>query len=296
MISRVLILGGSGLLGRAMLRHVPDGVEVDAPGEDDLRLEDLDSLERRLVSQPVDALLLLAAWTHVDACESDPERAFLINGILPGRVAALAERLGFELTFLSTDYVFDGTSDRPYREHDQASPLGVYARSKWYGECAVRENTRRCRVVRATGLFGRGGPDFVSAVLERLASGPVNVVTDEICSPTYVDHLAGPLWRIVLGDCRGTWHLAARGEVSRFDMARRMAFLAGVDQDRVRPVTLSALGRPAPRPARAILDCQAARDALGISLPPWEEGLDAYWRDHRGADPPGAGVRDEGGA
>jgi len=292
---RVLILGGSGLLGRAMLRCVPDGVEVDAPAMDDLRLEDLGSLERRLVDQPVAALLLLAAWTNVDACESDPQRAFLINGILPGRIAEMAERLEFELTFLSTDYVFDGTSPRPYREYDQVNPLGVYARSKWYGECAVRESTRRFRIVRATGLFGQGGPDFVSAVLGRLRSGPVDVVTDEICSPTYVDHLAGPLWKVLLGDCRGTWHLAARGEVSRFEMARRMAELAGIDQKRVRPTTLSALGRPAPRPFRAVLDCQAARDGLGISLPSWQEGLDACWKDLHLADSGGSCVGDEGG-
>lgn len=288
---RVLILGGSGLLGRAMLRHIPGGVEVDAPAEDDLRLEDLAGIERRLSERPVDAVLLLAAWTNVDACESDPERAFLINGILPGRIAALAERFGTELTFLSTDYIFDGMAGRPYREYDPANPLGVYARSKWYGECSVRGATRRSRTVRATGLFGQGGPDFVSAVLQRMVTGPVDVVTDEICSPTYVDHLAGPLWRIVTGDCRGIWHLAAPGEVSRFEMALRIADLAGVDRGTVRPTTLRALGRPAPRPARAILDCQAARDALGISLPSWNEGLDAYWMDVHPGGVSGGGVR-----
>ena len=273
---RVLVLGGSGLLGRALQRHRPEGVVLLAPDMDELPLEDRPGLARFLRESAVDAVLCLAAWTAVDACEEDPERAFRVNGILAGRLAALVERLQLPLLFLSTDYVFDGRQARPYREHDAVNPLSVYGRSKWYGECAVRQAGSRCNIVRASGLFGEGGPDFVQAILARLQAGEVEVVTDEVNAPTWVDDLAPALWTIALSEETGTWHLASSGGASRFEQARRIAELSGFDPARVRPTTHAQLRRPAPRPACSLLDGQAAREVFGLELPPWEDGLARY--------------------
>lgn len=276
MAQRVLILGGSGLLGRALLRQRPDSVDALAPAPEELPLEDLPRIREALRAERIDRLLLLAAWAAVDACEADPERAFLLNGILPGRIAREAARLGLPLIFMSTDYVFDGRQLRPYREFDAAGPLSVYARSKWYGECRVREAGGAPRIVRSAGLYGAGGPDFVEAILQRLQQGTVRVVTDEVNTPTWVDDLAPALWQVALAEEPGTWHLASAGEVSRFEFARRIARLRGFDPEQVLPTTHAELKRPAPRPAYSALDCQAARAVFGIELPAWDDALARY--------------------
>ncbi len=288
MKSQVLVLGGSGLLGRALLRHAPARIDVLAPDQPDLPMEDQPKLAQYLREQAVDRIVLIAAWTQVDACETDPDQAFLVNGILPGRVAGMAERLGLPLAFMSTDYVFDGSASRPYREYDPVGPLGVYARSKWYGECAVRAAARNVRVVRSTGLYGSGGPDFVQAILDRLARGPVDVVTDEVNAPTWVDDLAPGLWTVALADEIGTWHLAARGSASRYEQARKIAELTGRDPALVRPTTHAVLRRPAPRPPYSVLDCQAAAELFGVRLPDWEDGLKRYLIANAASVPPGS--------
>jgi dTDP-4-dehydrorhamnose reductase len=279
MSRRVLILGGGGLLGRALLRSVPSDVNPVVPVEDELPLEEPARIEAAVRAAGADRLLLLAAWTAVDACESDPERAFRVNGVLAGEAAGAAARAGAATVFLSTDYVFDGEARAPYRESDPVGPRGVYARSKWDGECRVRAAAPDARVVRTSGLYGPGGPDFVQTILGALDRGPVEVVTDEVNAPTFVDDLAPALWTLALAGHPGTWHLAAGGGVSRFELARRIAEWSGLDAGLVRPTTRARFGRPAPRPAYSVLDCSAARSALGLSLPAWEDGLDRFIRD-----------------
>lgn len=275
---RVLILGGSGLLGRALLRCAPPGVDPVVPAEDELPLEEPGRIETALRAAGAELLLLLAAWTAVDACEADPERAFLLNGVSAGKAAEAATRAGASTVFLSTDYVFDGESRVAYREDDPVGPRGVYARSKWDGECRVRASAPDARVVRTSGLFGPGGPDFVQTIRAALGRGPVEVVTDEVNAPTFVDDLAPALWKLALAGAPGTWHLAAGGGVSRFEFARCIAEWSGLDAALVRPTTRARFGRPAPRPAYSVLDCSAARAALGLSLPGWEDGLARFVR------------------
>lgn len=285
MAQRILIVGASGLLGRAMVRAMvrrrsPEA-ELLTPSPEELPLEDVAGFRERLRRERIDRVLLLAAWTAVDDCETDPDRAFLQNGVLPGRWASEAARLGLPLIYLSTDYVFAGDATSPYREFDPVGPRSIYARSKWYGECRVREAGSMHRVVRTAGLYGPGGPDFVGTIRRHLAAGPVRVVTDEVNSPTYVDDLAPALWRVVLGDEPGTWHLTAAGGVSRHEFARRIALHGGFDPALVQPTTHAELGRPARRPAYSILDGQAAREVFGCTVPSWEAGLARFLQSER---------------
>lgn len=292
MTKKVLVLGGGGLLGRALGRHVPAGWTADLPSRSELPLEDVDAILRRIERDAVSRVILTAAWTRVDDCEADPDRAFFVNGHLPGRLAAVLARIGVPLTFLSTDYVFDGSASRPYREYDPPGPRGVYARSKWYGECAVRDAAGDYRIVRTSGLYGPGGPDFVSAISARLAQGTVSVVDDQIVAPTRVDDLAPAIWQIA-GSCfRGTLHATARGETTWFGFARELARNLGVPESRVEPTTTASLGRPAARPAYSILSGHRLRTELGIELPTWQEGLRRHFHEERARTAPGATPKD----
>lgn len=277
MTQRVLILGARGLLGRALQRTAPPEVELHCPTREDLPLDDLEGLGRRLREEPVDRLFLLAAWTRVDDCEADPDRAFRINGILPGRIAAQAERRGLPLVFVSTDYVFDGAGSTPYREYDPIAPVNQYGRSKAYGEAAVREASRSARIVRTSGLYGDGGPDFVTSIRRALAAGgPLRVVADQITAPTWVDDLARALWVVGLGEEAGTFHLTAAGELSWCDFAREIALVSGDDPGRIAPITAAESGRAATRPAYSVLNGQRAREIFGLSMPDSRQALRAF--------------------
>ena len=264
------------MLGRALRRHVPPAVRIDAPTRADLPLEDVAQIEEYWRERDITHVLLVAAWTRVDDCESDPERAFLTNGILPGRIARRAAHHDVSVTFLSTDYVFPGTAGSPYRESDPAAPAGIYGRSKWMGESEVRAAGTKHRVVRTAGLYGQGGPDFLAAILPRLEAGEVRVVDDQVLAPTWVDALAPALWSVVLGNEPGTFHLTCGGEVSWFGFARAIAEFRGLPVERVVPIATRELGRPAPRPAYSVLDNQRAEVLLGVTLPSWRDALASY--------------------
>ena len=306
---RVAIVGGRGLLGRALQRCIPDGWAVYAPGRtpsdqgeapvhEIVDLESPATLESFLEAHPCDAVVLTAAWTAVDACEADPDRAMRLNGEAPGLLAEIAADRGLAFLYLSTDYAFDGGfpdgRPRPYREDDDPRPQSVYARSKVYGEREVAKaygtrpgSNARHLIVRASGLYGPGGPDFVHAVAPRL-NGGVQVVDDQRLSPTCVDDLAPALWSLLASDARGLFHLTASGGgVSWYEFSRRMAAVLGFDAGTVRATTTEAFGRPAARPAYSVLDCVRAEAVLGRPLPSWEDGLMRFLQAH------GAGWRRE---
>lgn len=259
---------------------MPSGVDLVAPSHQELPLEDTARLARRLRDDDADRLVLLAAWTRVDDCEADPARALSENGAWPGEAARVSAECGVPALFTSTDYVFSGRAQRAYREDDAPSPINTYGRSKWEGEERVRAAGPRHRIVRASGLYGPGGPDFPLAIRRRLQSDAreIPVVEDQVTAPTYVDHLAEALWPVILGERDGTFHLSAAGETSWCNFARAIASRFGDDPGRIVPTSSAQLARPAARPSYSILDCAAARAAFGVAIPDWRDGLDAYWR------------------
>jgi len=282
MTERVLLVGASGLLGRALLRHRPVHLdEVLVPTSSEFDLERPESWSGYLSSDRVDRVILSAAWTQVDDCQADPERAYRLNGIVPGQIARLCAAEGLPLTFLSTDYVFDGAAaPHPYHETALASPLSVYAASKWSGECEIRESGAKFHIMRSSGLYGAGGADFVLAIMARLEAGlPVQVVDDQVLSPTWVDALAPRVWQLALSNHFGTFHLASAGMVSWFEFARRLARELGFPDSTVEPTTSQAFGRPAPRPAFSALSSAKYRQYFDDTLPGWDESLEARVRE-----------------
>jgi dTDP-4-dehydrorhamnose reductase len=254
-LDRILITGAGGQLGRALQEtFVGDDVVALTHADWDVTLPPPPDLEPSLV-------LHAAAWTDVDGAEADPQGAAAVN---VGGTRHVAE-LGAPLVYFSTDYVFDGAKREPYVESDAPNPLSAYGRTKLHGEGAAGE---RAWIVRASGLFGDHGTNFVTTMLRLgLERGEVAVVDDQRSAPTYVGHLAAAT-RELLDRRRGVWHLAADGDCTWAEFAEAIFEAAGVDAH-VRRISSAELGRPAPRPAYSVL--RSEKDAP--RLPHWHDGL-----------------------
>ena len=258
---RVLITGAGGQLGRAL---------VEAFGEDDLLAlshEDWDvTLPPPTGLQPPDLVLHAAAWTDVDGAEADPQGASAVN--VGGTANAAA--LGAQLVVFSTDYVFDGRKGEPYLESDSANPLSAYGRSKLHAEAAAGDDAW---IVRSSWLFGPSGHNFLHTMLRVGGEREeIAVVDDQRGCPTYVGHLAPAVRELVDADRPpGVWHVAASGDCTWADFAEAIFAEAGI-ACRVRRITSDELGRPASRPAYAVL--RSERPDAPV-LPHWRDGLRA---------------------
>ena len=291
---RVLVTGAGGQLGRdltdALSGEVPVGglagaaatgrlgsrPPVDVVAADHSRL---DVADRTAVLAAVDevrpdVVIHTAAWTAVDACESDPDRAYAVNAVGTRHVAEAARRHGAHLVYLSTDYVFDGTSDRPYVEWDIPRPLSVYGRSKLGGE---QELDGGATIVRTSWVCGAHGANMVGTVL-RLAAGPgpLRFVDDQRGSPTFTADLAGTVTVLATEKLPGVFHVTNQGVASWYEFAGAVLTVAGHDPTRVEAITTAELDppRPAPRPANSVLDNAALRLSGMALLPDWHEALD----------------------
>lgn len=223
-----------------------------------------------------DVVVNCAAFTKVDAAEAEPDRAHAVNAVGAGNVAQACARAGASLIHLSTDYVFSGSRRRPYEIDDETGPLSVYGRTKLAGEQAVLAALPDAYVVRTAWIYeGGDGTDF-AAVMRRAAQGDgtVEVVADQIGSPTYVGDLCRALLQIADGGVRGpVLHAANLGAVSRFDQAQAVFAELGADPSRVRPVGSDRHPRPAPRPAYSALSPVKSAEAGLTPLRPWRDAL-----------------------
>ena len=226
---------------------------------------------------PAELVINCAAYTAVDAAETDRAAADAVNALAPARLASVCAERDLPLFHLSTDYVFDGESDRPYREDDPPHPLNAYGAGKLEGEQRVLEAGGPSLVIRVQSLFGRHGEHFIRKIMRRLEAGPdeVRVVDDQVTSPTYTRHLALAILRLVGAGHTGRVHLAAAGSCSWYEFAREAARALG-REERIRPVPSSAFPTPARRPARALLDTARFQAWTGQALPTWQQGLHDY--------------------
>ena len=235
------------------------------------------------IVEPGDVVVNCAAYTAVDAAESEQARAHAVNAIGPGYVARACERAGARLIHLSTDYVFSGDfpgTPRPYDIDDATGPLSVYARTKLAGERAVHAALPSAQVVRTAWVYTGVGTDFV-ATMRRLAAsdGPVNVVADQIGSPTYVGDLVAALLQLADGEIAAPLlHSANTGAVSRFEQARAVFAEVGADPERIEPVSSDRYPLPAPRPPYSALSGHRSADAGLTPLRPWRDALSAALR------------------
>ncbi|MGH9156884.1 MAG: dTDP-4-dehydrorhamnose reductase [Acidimicrobiales bacterium] len=261
---RILLTGGGGQVGRELVTAFA-GHDVVAPGRAHLDVADRDSVLVAVEAFRPDAIVHAAAWTDVDGCEADPDRALAVNALGTRHLAQAARRAGAHLCYLSSDYVFPGDATSPYHEWDDPGPRSVYGRSKLGGE---RELAPGDTVVRTSWVNGRHGKNFVKSILAASATrNELTVVDDQHGCPTFAEDLAAMVRRLVLARLPGIFHVTNQGATTWWGLARDVFVAAGLDPDRVRPVTSAELvpPRPAPRPAWSVLDNAALR-LSGLAL------------------------------
>jgi dTDP-4-dehydrorhamnose reductase len=272
---RVLITGAKGQLGRALLEQFKHSAVLPAD------LPECDVTDRACVTQTVaafkpDLVIHAAAMTDVDGCARDPDAAYRANALGTQYVALACQHVSCAMVYISTNEVFDGAKPEPYLEFDAPNPINTYARSKLAGENLVRDLLVRFYIVRTAWLYGQGGNHFVRKIIQRAdEAGQLDVVTDEVGSPTYADDLAHAIHQLIQTDVYGVYHFVNEGVASRFDFACEILRRAGRGHVRVEPIKLADYPRPSTPPPYTPLRnfCGAAQ---GISFRPWQDALAEY--------------------
>ena len=264
---KVLVTGAAGQLGHDVAtQFAASGHEVVAVSRRELDISRRDQVLGAVGSVRPHVLINCAAYTAVDACETNAERAYEVNALAVRHLAEAARRFDAHLCHVSTDYVFSGDKAEPYHEWDQPDPRSVYGASKLAGEQEVGE---AATMVRTSWLCGRHGPNVVATVL-RLATegGPLRFVDDQRGSPSFAPDVAAVIKQLCVDRSPGLYHVTNQGEVSWYEFAQEIMVAAGHDPDRVEPITTAELDPPrlAPRPANSVLENRALTLA-GLDLP-----------------------------
>jgi dTDP-4-dehydrorhamnose reductase len=273
---KILITGAGGLVGKACVEYcTAGGDEVIACDHQSLDIADAQKVESVITRVKPDAVINCAAWTDVDGCESDPARAERANAVGPENLARGCRDTGSAFLTISTDYVFDGSKEGFYTQCDDPRPLSVYGRFKLEGERRAQIEYARTIVVRTGYIFGTGGRNFLSTVVDRAKRGDkLKAIKDCWGTPTYAHDLAKRLRELVELDLPGVFHVVNSGDGASFETFTREAVkLAGGSVETIESVTMDSLARPAPRPRNSKLKCLLS-EAIGLSsLPHWQEGL-----------------------
>jgi len=277
---RVLIFGASGLLGQELMRHW-HGDELVGLGSKDADIRDAHSVNEVVEKSRPDWIVLSAAYTNVDDCETHAELALAVNRDGPMNVAHTAQRIGAKLLFVSSDYVFDGKKTTPYESDDRRNPQSVYGRSKAEAEIQLLEILPDVCIARTSWLFGTVGKCFPDTILKLAASRPtLEVVSDQRGDPTYSVDLAKAIIELCRAGAGGIVHVTNAGACSWFEFARAIVKGAGLATE-VRPVSTQEMARPAPRPPYSVLSPKSLQ-RYGISMATWQDALRRYLQERKG--------------
>ena len=282
---KVVITGAGGLVGRAALSAFAGrGESVIGLTRHDLDISDEAGIREHIDAAAPDVVVNCAAWTDVDGCESDPDKALRVNARGPELLALACRRVGALLITISTDYVFDGAKEGFYTQRDQPNPQSVYAKSKLEGERRPQLTWARTIVVRSGYIFGEGGSNFLSTFLGHARAGKtLKAIDDSFGTPTYAPHLAERLHQLAAIDLPGLYHVVNSGAGASFkEFIETGVEMAGLDPAAVEPVSMHSLARPAPRPQNSRLRCLLS-EAIGLAeMPHWRDAL----RDFVAPPPP----------
>jgi dTDP-4-dehydrorhamnose reductase len=271
---KVTIFGASGLLGQALMRERSEE-EVTGLNSRDADIRNANQVQNIVERTKPEWIVLAAAYTDVDGCESHQDLAFSVNRDGAVNVARAAKRAGAKLMFLSSDYVFDGKKTSPYETGDLRNPRSIYGRSKAEAEIQLLEILPECCILRTSWLFGVGGKCFPDTILKLAVSRPtLDVVDDQRGSPTYCPDLAKAIVQLCRKNASGIVHVTNAGDCSWFEFAHQIVQGAGLTTE-VRPVSTQQMARPAQRPAYSVLSARSLH-CLGIQIPSWQDALVRY--------------------
>lgn len=273
----LLVFGRTGQVARELVRRCPAGTTVRSIGREEADLATAAAVTDAIASADVDAVVNAAAWTAVDRAEAEPGAAMAVNAGAPGAMARACVQRGLPLVHISTDYVFDGSGDRPFAPNDPTGPLGVYGASKLAGEEAIRATGAHHVVLRTSWVFSAHGANFAKTMLRLGAEREeLNVVADQVGGPTPAAAIADALFKLAHaladGQRGGTYHFAGAPDVSWAGFAE--AIMAASNKNcRINPIPTSTYPTPAQRPLNSRLDCTALERDFGIVRPDWRIGL-----------------------
>ena len=274
---KLIVTGGNGQLGREINKLLggEKDIEIINTDVDDLDITKLDEVLNFVEKEKPYAIINCAAHTAVDACEDQEELAFAINAIGPRNLAIAADKNDCKLVHISTDYVFDGDSTKPYREFDAPNPQGVYGASKLAGENFVKQFSRKSFIIRTAWLYG-DGKNFVKTMLKLAETrDTVSVVCDQVGSPTSTKELAGAIKALLFTENYGTFHGTCEGVCSWADFAEEIFALAGKNV-KVEHITSDQYPAKAKRPAYSVLDNYMLKLTSDYRFADWHEAIKVY--------------------
>ncbi|HEX2906226.1 MAG TPA: dTDP-4-dehydrorhamnose reductase [Phototrophicaceae bacterium] len=289
---RIVVTGAAGRLGGRLVEvlkqrgHDVAGVDIIQTEQvSPLDLSDFDATHKFIYAHRPEVVFHPAAWTDVDGCAREPEKAIAINGFGTQHVALATAAVQAAMVYISTNEVFDGRSSRPYYEYDLTNPVNPYGYSKWVGERALTTLNPRHYLVRTAWLFAHGGKNFIQTILNAAQAGKnLRIVTNEIANPTYNDDLAEALGSLIETGRYGIYHLVNEGACSRYEFARYFLDKAGYNDTPIEPIAAQEWQRASTPPTYAALHNLAGKQ-IGITLRPWQEAVAAFlareglWRE-----------------
>lgn len=281
-MDRVLVIGAKGMLGRDLVRILQASFCTDPYSKWEVLGWDIDEIDIREEKNTVTMIenlkpkivINVAAFTNVDGCELEKEKAFAINAEGMKHVALGALRCHAKVVYLSTDYIFNGKKGEPYVEDDPPNPLNVYGQSKLRGERYVQELVEEGLIIRTQWLYGRYGKNFVASILRQAREKKtLSIVNDQIGSPTYTVDLSKAISALIQRDARGIFHAANDGLCTWYNFGKAILEISGMEGVKVMPISSRELNLPAVRPPYSVLQCQKLKQEIGMTMRPWAEAL-----------------------
>jgi dTDP-4-dehydrorhamnose reductase len=272
----VLITGATGQLGSVLVASLSKNYQVIPTSSVDFNIADFNETKEYILKKRPDVIIHSAAYTDVDGCETNHDKAFRVNGLGTRNVAVATRQVKAKLFYISTDYVFDGSKIEPYYEYDQPNPLNIYGKSKLFGEESVKEQLNQFFIIRAAWLYGKKRKNFVKTMLELATKNEkLKVVNDQRGTPTYTADLSNQIKELIHTDLYGTYHCTSQGSCTWYEFALEIFRLNGLDV-KIEPVTSEEFSRAAKRPKNSVLENYMLK-LQGIDLMPhWKESLKRF--------------------
>ena len=295
---KILLLGHKGMLGSDLLARLSSEHDVIGMDKEEIDVTSAVECNKAIHEAEPGIVINAAAYTNVDACESNREECFAVNADAVKNICKACRNKKIKIVHFSTDYVFDGTAREPYKEDDPCNPINVYGESKLAGEHYLQSLSAEYLLIRTSWLFGRRGNNFVKAILEKAKAKTyiaetmekahakptkpsiLEVVEDQIGSPTYTKDLAAAAALLIEKNAQGIYHVTNRGNCNWYQFAVKILKEAGFDKIEVKPIKSEQLQRPAKRPSYSVLSKEKFIQTTGKSMQPWQLALQDYLKNY----------------